>query len=108
MSVLVIWSAFVLAILVIWSAFVLTILVIWSAFILFSNIYCIVYQFITALKRRSYKNSSKTFLTRKGILGKLKGKAYKLLKAYEGGTIGKENRRKSQAQRGKGRNFPAC
>lgn len=99
MSVLVIWSAFVLAILVIWSAFVLTILVIWSAFILFSNIYCIVYQFITALKRRSYKNSSKTFLTRKGILGKLKGKAYKLLKAYEGGTTGKENRKREQEKK---------
>ncbi|WP_228002756.1 hypothetical protein, partial [Parabacteroides distasonis] len=84
------------------------ILVIWSAFTLFSDFYCIVCQFITSKKRRSYKNSSKTFLTRKGILGKLKGKAYKLLKAYEGGTIGKENRRKSQAQRGKGRNFLAC
>uniref|UniRef100_UPI00356B56B9 hypothetical protein n=1 Tax=Parabacteroides sp. 20_3 TaxID=469591 RepID=UPI00356B56B9 len=56
------------------------ILVIWSAFILFSNFYRVVYQIITIEKRLSYKNSPKTFSIRKGILGKLKGKAYKLLK----------------------------
>lgn len=72
----------------------LAILVIWSVFVAFLNLYYIVYQFIILENILSYKNSSKTFLTRIWILGNLKGKAYKLLKAYEGGTIGKENRRK--------------
>ena len=61
-----------------------------------------------SLKKAFLQEFFKDISNKKGNFRQIEGKSVQLLKAYEGGTIGKENRRKSQAQRGKGRNFPAC